>query len=63
MKAARDEISHWAEFDHVIVNSDLDQAIREAQAILTAARLVTRRQTTLTALVRSFNATESRDDI
>ncbi|GBQ63827.1 hypothetical protein AA103196_0708 [Ameyamaea chiangmaiensis NBRC 103196] len=56
MKAARDEISHWQEFDHVIINADLDRAIADARAILTAARLQTRRQTGLPSVVASFGA-------
>ena len=54
MEAARDEIAHWREFDHVIVNDRLEQAIGEARAVLNAARIVPARQTGLAALVRSF---------
>jgi guanylate kinase len=54
MKAARDEIAHWAEFDHVIVNEELDRAVSEARAILVAARLRTVRQIGLPAMVASF---------
>ncbi|MBV1833582.1 MULTISPECIES: guanylate kinase [Novacetimonas] len=54
MQAARDEISHWNEFDHVIVNADLDCAIAQARAILTAARLQRHRQFGLADLVASF---------
>ncbi len=54
MDAARDEIAHWREFDHVIVNDRLEQAIGEARAVLNAARIVPPRRTGLPALVRSF---------
>ncbi len=54
MQAARDEISHWDEFDHVIINSELDQAITEARAVLVAARLERHRQVGLAGLVTSF---------
>ena len=54
MHAARDEIAHWREFDHVIVNEVLDQAIAEARAVLAAARIATARQTGLAALVRGL---------
>ncbi|CAM2917273.1 guanylate kinase [Komagataeibacter xylinus] len=54
MQAARDEISHWNEFDHVIINSDLDQAIAEARAVLVAGRLERHRQVGLIDLVASF---------
>ncbi|MCX2559873.1 guanylate kinase [Acetobacter farinalis] len=56
MAAARDEISHWREFDHVVVNTDLDRAIFEARAVLTAGRLLTRRQTGLADFVKTFGA-------
>ncbi|MFT8521218.1 guanylate kinase [Gluconobacter oxydans] len=55
MKAALDEISHWSEFDHTIINSDLDTAISQARSVLTAARLATRRQRNLLNMVASFN--------
>nr|WP_025827716.1 guanylate kinase [Acetobacter persici] len=56
MAAARDEISHWREFDHVVVNTELDRAIFEARAVLTAGRLLTRRQTGLAKFVQTFGA-------
>ncbi|NHN87717.1 guanylate kinase [Acetobacter conturbans] len=54
MDAALAEISHWQEFDHVIVNAELDRAIAEARAVLTAARLRTPRQTGLADFVAGF---------
>ncbi len=54
MDAARDEIAHWQEFDHVIVNDRLEQAIGDVRAVLNAARLALPRQTGVAALVRSF---------
>ena len=56
MQSARDEIAHWREFDHVIVNAELDRSIRNARAVLQAARLRTGRQTGLAALVDGFGA-------
>ena len=44
MSVARDEISHWAEFDHVVLNNDLSRAVAEVRAILHAARLSSVRQ-------------------
>ena len=54
MTAARDEIAHWHEFDHVIVNDDLNRAVADASAVLHAARTATRRQPGLAALVRDL---------
>lgn len=54
MAAARDEISHWREFDHVIVNDRLDRAIEDARAVLLAARIALPRQSGMAELVRSF---------
>ncbi|MDO5631398.1 MAG: guanylate kinase [Paracoccus sp. (in: a-proteobacteria)] len=39
MAQSRDEISHWAEYDYVLVNDDLDKAEAQLRAILTAERL------------------------
>jgi guanylate kinase len=47
MQQARDEISHWSEFDHVVVNEDFDQAVASVRAVLHAARLATTRQSGL----------------
>lgn len=51
MARARDEISHWAEFDHVVVNEDFDRAVEQVRAILQATRLSTPRQHGLTGFV------------
>jgi guanylate kinase len=51
MAAAAAEISHWAEFDHVLVNDDLRVCTEEVRAALHAARTVTRRRSGLAAFV------------
>ena len=38
LAAAREEMSHFAEFDFLIVNDDFDAAVREMQAIFLASR-------------------------
>jgi guanylate kinase len=55
MSKSRDEISHWAEYDYVIVNRDLDTAFAELITILQAERLRRERQPHLADFVRSLN--------
>lgn len=47
MARAMDEISHWAEYDYVLVNDDLDVTDARIRAIVTAERLRRDRQTGL----------------
>jgi guanylate kinase len=54
MAAARAEMSHAPEFDHVLVNEDLDVAVEQARAVLVAARLGVKRQTGLAAFLDGF---------
>ena len=55
MAKSRDEISHWAEYDYVIVNHDADQAERELREILAAERARADRQPWLNDFVRELN--------
>ena len=54
MAKAADEISHWPEYDYVIVNENIDTANAEIEAILRAERLRRRRQVGLTQFVREL---------
>jgi guanylate kinase len=54
MAEAGREISHWLEYDYVVVNHDVDKAHREVVSILTAERLRRRRQLGLTDFVRGL---------
>ena len=56
MEKSRDEISHWAEYDFVLVNENLKQCEEELRAIIAAERLRRDRQPELMDLVRSLNA-------
>jgi guanylate kinase len=55
MAEASSEISHWPEYDYVIVNENLDLAGQQIAAILTAERLRRRRRTGLAQFVRDLN--------
>ena len=54
MAKAADEISHWPEYDYVIVNENIEKAGAEVEAILTAERLRRRRRVGLTGFVREL---------
>jgi guanylate kinase len=54
MSRASHELSHWAEYDYVVTNTDLDYAYREVETILKAERLKRERQTGLSAFVREL---------
>lgn len=51
MAKSSDEMSHWAEYDYVIVNEDLDASVRQVQAILDAERKRRTRQIGLSEFV------------
>ena len=52
MQKSWDEISHWAEYDYVLVNDDLDETEERLKSIVTAARLKRIQQPGLSAHVR-----------
>ncbi len=54
MEEAAGEISHWPEYDYVIVNDDLERASEEIATILRAERLKRHRRTGLAGFVRSI---------
>ena len=56
MAKASDEISHYREYDYILVNADLDQAVKEVRAILQAERLRRDRQIGLTDFVKRLRA-------
>jgi guanylate kinase len=51
MAKASDEMSHWAEYDYVIVNRDLEQSVEAVRSILLAERLKRHRQLGLSEFV------------
>jgi guanylate kinase len=56
MAKAADEMSHWPEYDYVIVNRDIDDAFAQVRAILAAERLKRERQIGLSGFVRALQA-------
>jgi guanylate kinase len=52
MSRASHEMSHWAEYDYIVINRSIDEAFAEVQAILKAERLRRDRRTGLTGFVR-----------
>jgi guanylate kinase len=56
MSRASSEISHWAEYDYVLINRDTDQCLSQVQAIVAAERLKRQRQLGLVPFVRDLVA-------
>jgi uncharacterized protein (TIGR00255 family) len=54
MNRATHELSHWAEYDYIVVNQNVDDAFAEVQSILKAERLKRERRVGLTEFVRSL---------
>lgn len=56
MSEASEEMSHWAEYDYIVINNKLDRAFAEVRAILFAERLKRERQPGLSSFVRKLQA-------
>src|SRR6202165_1539437 len=54
MSGPSHEMSHWAEYDYIVINHDIDEAFAEVQSILKAERLRRERRTGLTTFVREL---------
>jgi guanylate kinase len=54
MSRATHELSHWAEYDYIVINHDVEDAFAEVQSILKAERLKRERRTGLTTFVRGL---------
>lgn len=54
MAQAADEISHWAEYDYIVVNDDVQRCLTEIRAILVAERKRRQRQTGLLDFVKQL---------
>jgi len=56
MSRASHEMSHWAEYDYIIINRDIDDAFAEVQSILKAERLKRERRIGLVGFVRDLQS-------
>lgn len=54
MDRARGEISHWAEYDYVVINDDMELCFSKVREILHAERMKRTRQTGLIPFVREL---------
>ena len=54
MAKSESEISHWAEYDYVIVNRDIETAMEELKTIISAERMARRRQLWLQPFIKSL---------
>ena len=54
MAKSRDEISHWAEYDYVLINEDVESCADKVRAIVAAERLRRERQPYLLNFVRQL---------
>ena len=57
MAKAADEMSHWAEYDYIVVNRVIGDAVADVRAILAAERLRRDRQLGLSDFVQAISAT------
>ncbi len=57
MAKAADEMSHWAEYDYIVVNRVIEDAVAEVRAILAAERLRRDRRLGLSDFVQAISAT------
>ncbi len=56
MAKSVEEISHWPEYDYVVVNDDIDQTEEKLKIIITAERLRLSQQPGIVEFVRSLNS-------
>jgi guanylate kinase len=56
MAKSRNEISHWPEYDYVLVNDDLDETEQDLKNIITSERMRLSQQPGLVDRVRRLNS-------
>ena len=57
MMQASSELSHWAEYDYVLINDDLDETVAAVREILRAERNKTHRARNIGDFVRNMDKT------
>jgi guanylate kinase len=55
MKKARDEISHYSEYDYVLINDDLNSTYHKIRSIIEAKRVERLSKQQIDNLVQQFN--------
>ena len=53
------DVTHWPEYDYVLINNNLDESVRSVRAILTAERVRRKRQPALTEFVAQFRSPQA----
>ena len=56
LRNAKTEMEHWTEYDHVIINEDLETSVEKVRAIVSAARSEGRRLTQMSSFVKDLQA-------
>jgi guanylate kinase len=56
MARAADEMSHWSEYDYIVINDDLEESVRRVCAVLAAERLRRNRQIGLNDFIQRMRA-------
>ena len=54
MGRAASEISHWPEYEYVLINTDMDDCLAQVRSIVAAERLKRARQIGLVSFVREL---------
>lgn len=60
MTQVASDVTHWAEYDYVLINSDFERSVEAVRAILAAERLRRKRQPGLTEFIKQFRASAAR---
>ena len=59
MAKAGSEMSHWGEYDYIVINTEIDESVAQVEAILLAERLKRTRQTGLPEFVARMSGEDT----